>query len=131
MYVHIRECVNKVLEEHQQLVEVSIPDASIIPIPESQPATPPVSPLVLTYSPVSPGVEADYAEQLDNIHMLRIRINPDSHQIYIQPNPPHAFPCGTWLPRHGVGWGESLIGIQQRYSTEVAQGHHRGIGSAI
>ena len=76
------KCFNKVLEEHQQLVEVINPDASSIPIPESQPAIPPVSPLVLPCSLVSPRIEADYAEQLDNIHIFRTRINPDSHQIY-------------------------------------------------
>ena len=42
-------------------------DASSIPIPESQPATPPVSPLSLPYSPQSPRIEADYTEQLEDI----------------------------------------------------------------
>ena len=41
--------------------------ASSIPIPESQPATPPVSPFyAMSYSPQSPGREgSEHTEQLD------------------------------------------------------------------
>ena len=64
-----RKCLNKVLQEHQQLVDAINPDASSIPIPESQPAPPPSSPL--SYSPQSPGrVGDEHIEQLDSIHIF-------------------------------------------------------------
>ena len=46
-----RKCLNKVLQERQQLVEAINLDASSIPIPESQPATPPISPLLTPFLP--------------------------------------------------------------------------------
>ena len=52
-----RTCLNKVMHEHQQLVEATNLEASSIPITESQPATPPVSPLSRSYSPKSPAQE--------------------------------------------------------------------------
>ena len=65
------KCLNNFIEQHQQLVLAMHSDASSIPIPESQPATPPISPLSLPYSPQSPRIEADTFDQLENIeHIL-------------------------------------------------------------
>ena len=60
-----RTCLNKVMHEHQQLVEATNLEASSIPITESQPATPPVSPLSRSYSPKSPAQEG--SEHIEHI----------------------------------------------------------------
>ena len=67
-----RKCLNKVMQDHQQLVEAINTDASSIPIVESQLATPPISPFSpcspQSYSPQTPGHSgSEHDEQLDII----------------------------------------------------------------
>ena len=67
-----KKCLNKVMQDHMQLVEAINTDASSIPIEESQLATPPLSPLSLpfspqSYSPQTPGQSGSEQEEHINI----------------------------------------------------------------
>ena len=67
-----KKCLNKVMQDHTQLVEAINTDASSIPIEESQLATPPFSPLSLpfspqSYSPQTPGQSGSEQEEQINI----------------------------------------------------------------
>ena len=67
-----KKCLNKVMQDHLQLVEAINTDASSIPLVESQLATPPISPVSLplspqSYSPQTPGQSGSEQEEQLNI----------------------------------------------------------------